>query len=74
MKCDALNCHMIDLLMKKLRAACYIIRIIKTNMSASVLTIIYHAFIHSTKSYGIIFWGNSSHIFTIFSIQKIREV
>jgi len=39
-------------------------------MSASALKIIYHAFFHSTMSYGIIFWGNSSQSSTIFSMQK----
>jgi len=34
----------IDLLMKKLSMACYIIRNVKTYMSALALKIIYHAF------------------------------
>jgi hypothetical protein len=48
----------IDLLMKKLSMACYIIRNAKTYLSASSLKMIYHAFFHLTMSYGIIFWGN----------------
>jgi len=55
LKYEELNRHLIDLLMKKLRTACYIIRIIKTNMSASALKIIYRVFLHSAMSYGIIF-------------------
>jgi len=39
------------------------------HMSASALKMIYHAFFHSAMSYRIIFWGNSSHSFTIFSIR-----
>ena len=45
----------IDLLMKKLSKACYIIRNAKTYMSASSLKVIYYAFLHSVISYEIIF-------------------
>jgi hypothetical protein len=48
----------IDLLMKKLSMGCYIIRNAKTYLSASSLKMIYHAFFHLAKSYGIIFRGN----------------
>jgi len=48
----------IDLLVKKLSKACYIIRNAKTYMSAPSLKMIYYAFFHSVMSYGIIFWGN----------------
>jgi len=57
-------------IMKKLSRACYIIRNAKTCMSASSLRKIYYAFFHSVMSYGIMFWGNSSHGSTIFKIQK----
>jgi len=60
----------IELLIKKLNTACYIIRNAKTYTSALSLKIIYHAFFHLAMSYGIIFWGNSSHSSTIFSMQK----
>ena len=40
----------IDLLMKKLSTACYIIRNVKTYISASALKIIYYAFFHSVIS------------------------
>jgi hypothetical protein len=67
----------VDLLVKKLSQACYIIRNVKTYMSALSLKVIYYAFFHLVMSYGIIFWGNSSHSFIIFRIQKkeirIRE-
>jgi len=59
----------IDLLMKKFIMVCYIIRNAKTYMSASTLRMIHHAFFHLAMSYGIIFWGNSSHSSTIFSMQ-----
>jgi hypothetical protein len=60
----------IDLLVKKLSMACYIIRYAKTYMSASSLKMIYYAFFHSAMSDGIIFWGNSSHSSIIFRLQK----
>jgi hypothetical protein len=59
-----------DSIVKKLSRACYIIRNAKTCMSVSSLRMIYYAFFHSVMSYGIIFWGNSSHSSTIFKIQK----
>jgi hypothetical protein len=59
----------IDLLMKKLSTACHIIRNAKTYMSALSLKVIYYALFHWTMSYGIIFWGNSSHGPIIFRIQ-----
>jgi len=65
----SLNNH-IDSIMKKMSRACYIIRNAKTCMSASSLRMIYYVFFHSVMSYGIIFWGNSSHSSTIFKIQK----
>jgi len=60
----------IDLLMKKLSTACYIIRNVKTYMSALAFKINSYACFHSAMSYGIIFRGNLSHNSTIFSIQK----
>ena len=59
--------------MKKLSKACYIIRNAKTYMSAPSLKVIYYAFFHSVMSYGIIFWGNSSHSSIIFRTQ-IKEI
>ena len=64
----------INLLMRKLSMACYIIRNAKTYMSASSLKIIYHAFFHSAMSYGIIFWGNLLHSSTIFSMPKKKTI
>jgi len=49
--------------------ACYTIRNAKTYMSALSLKVIYFAFFHSAISYGIIFWGNSSHSSITFRIQ-----
>ena len=60
----------IELLIKKLSMACYIIRSTKAYMSASSIKLIYYAFFHWVMSYGIIFWGNSLHSSTIFRLQK----
>jgi hypothetical protein len=38
-------------------------------MSASSIKIIYHAIFHVVMSYGIMFWGNSSHSTIIFRMQ-----
>ena len=65
----SLNNH-IDLLVKKLSTACYIIRNAKTYMSASSLKMIMLFFFYSAMSYGIIFLGHSLHSSIIFRIQK----
>jgi hypothetical protein len=39
-------------------------------MSLDVLRSTYFSYVHSIKSYGIIFWGNSSHSEEILKIQK----
>ena len=60
----------IDLIMKKLSKACYLIRNAKTYMFVSSLKVINYAFFHSVMSYEIIFWGNSLQSSIIFEIQK----
>jgi len=64
----------IDLFMRKWNRACCINRNAKTYMPALSLTVIYYAFFHSAMSYGIIFWGNSSHssIFLIIYLWRLR--
>jgi len=60
----------IDLFVKKLCTACYILQNAKTYMSASSLKMIYYTFFHSAMSYGIMFWGNLSHSSMIFRLQE----
>jgi len=61
----------IDLLMKKLIKACYIIRNAKTYISASSLKVIYYAFFTRLWAMELyVFWGNSSHSSIIFRMQK----
>jgi len=62
--------HHIGELTSRLNKACYAIRSIKPFMSLDVPRSIYFSYAHSVISYGIIFWGNSSHSEEIFKIQK----
>jgi hypothetical protein len=39
-------------------------------MSIDVLRSTYFSYVHSIISYGIVFWGNSSHSEDVFKIQK----
>jgi len=57
-------------LTSRLNEACYAIRSIKPFISLDVLRSTYFSYVHSIISYGIIFWGNSSHNEEIFKIQK----
>ena len=54
----------------RLNKACYAIRLTKPFMSLDVLRSAYFLYVHSIVSYGITFWGNSSHSEEIFKIQK----
>ena len=58
----------IDLLMKKLSTACYIIRNAKTYVCLVIKNDL-SCFL-SAMSYRVIFWGNLSHSSTIFSMQR----
>jgi DNA-binding CsgD family transcriptional regulator len=62
--------HHIGELTSRLNKVCYAIRSIKPFMSLDVLRSTYFSYVHSIISYGIIFWGNSSHSEEIFKIQK----
>jgi hypothetical protein len=46
-------------LIPKLSKACYVLRNIRPFMSQDALKTVYHSYLHSLISYGIIFWGNS---------------
>jgi hypothetical protein len=52
----------------RLNEACYATRSIQSIMSLDVLRS-HFFYVHSTISYGIIFWGNLSHGEDIFKIQ-----
>jgi hypothetical protein len=62
--------HHVSELTSILNKAFYAIRAIKLFMTLDVLRNTYFSHIHSILSYGIIFWGSSSHSEEIFKIQK----
>jgi hypothetical protein len=55
---------------KKLNTACYMIRNLKPMVSTKTLISVYYSYFHSIMTYGVMFWGNSSHAERIFKIQK----
>jgi hypothetical protein len=59
-----------DQLSSKLNSACYVIRSLKSVISARNLRKIYFSYVHSIIAYGIIFWGNMPHSNNIFKLQK----
>jgi hypothetical protein len=59
-----------DGLMVKSSKACYAITSLRPCVSHESLRMIYYSYIHAVMSYGIIFWGNSSHSNNIFKLQK----
>jgi hypothetical protein len=60
----------IDFLLPKLCMACYSVRTIKPFMCQENLKSIYYSYFHSLMTYGIIFWGNSTHSIHVFRLQK----
>ena len=60
----------IDKLSSKLNSACYVIRTLRSIISAKNLRTIYFSYAHSIMTYGIIFWGSSPYSDNIFKLQK----
>jgi hypothetical protein len=60
----------IDQILLRLSSACYAIRVIMLLMSEDTLKMIYHSYVHSIITYGIIFGGNSPLSTAVFKIQK----
>jgi len=63
------HCHNYQML-PKLNKASYIIRSLKPLLSFESLKMVYFSTVHSIISYGIVFWGISTHSKIIFRIQK----
>jgi hypothetical protein len=61
----------IDHLINKLSTACYVIRSVKPYVNTNAIIMIYHSLFRAIMTYGIIFWGNSSHSTQVFRMQKI---
>jgi hypothetical protein len=57
-------------LSSRLNKACYAIKTIKLHTSLNTIRMIYHSYVHSVLSYGIIFGGNAPYNESIFKIQK----
>jgi len=62
--------NLIDQIIPKLCAACYMVRQMYCICNNDTLGSIYFAYFHSFESYGIIFGGNSSNSKKIFTLQK----
>ena len=63
------KCHINQILLR-LSSACCAIKVITPLMSEDILKMIYHSYVHSLMTNGIIFCGNSPHSTDIFKIQK----
>jgi len=60
----------IDHSINKLNTACCIIRSVKPCVNTNAIIMIYHSLFHASMTYGIIFWGNSSHSIQVVRMQK----
>jgi len=59
-----------DKIVSRLNQVCYKIRAVKPFLSQDILKMIYYAYFHSVMTYGLLFWGNSSHGMEVFGLQK----
>jgi hypothetical protein len=60
----------VDKLIRKLCVACYAIRTVKPYMCQENLKSVFWPYSNSLITYGIIFWGNSSHSIHVFRLHK----
>jgi len=60
----------IDRLINNVSTACYVIRSVNPYVNTNAIIMIYHSLSHTVMTYGIIFWGNSSHSIQVFRIEK----
>jgi hypothetical protein len=60
----------IEQIVIKLSLAGYAIRTLTSDTMSESLLMTYYACAHSIMTYGIIFWGNSTHSNQIFKIKK----
>jgi hypothetical protein len=58
----------IESVKNKLCTACCMIRNIKPFMPVNKMKSIYYSYFHSVTTYGLIFWGNSSHADNVFKL------
>jgi hypothetical protein len=62
--------HHINKILSRLSSPCCAIIVITPLMSEDTLKMIYHSYVHSIMTYGIVFGGNSPHSTNIYKIQK----
>lgn len=60
----------VDYVTTRLSGVCFLIRQMKSTVSFNILRLMYFSLAQSILSYGLIFWGSSSHLNKAFSIQK----
>jgi hypothetical protein len=60
----------IEVIVPKLSAATFAMRVEQSFLSLDSLKLIYYSYFHSILTYGIIFWGNTHNSNAIFKIQK----
>jgi hypothetical protein len=58
------------ILLSRLSSVCYGIRVLSGQANEKTLVSVYYANFYSLMSYGVIFWGNSANVNSIFIIQK----
>jgi hypothetical protein len=56
----------IDKIVPRLKQACYKIRAVKPFSLQDILKTTYYGYFHSLMTYGLLFWGNSSHSMEVF--------
>lgn len=61
--------HVIDIC-KKLSKSTFLIRNLQYEVSEQILMMIYYSLFQSIFSYAIITWGHSSHLKTVFKLQR----
>lgn len=61
----------VDSLGLKISSQIFVLRQLKPSLLPSVLRMVYFSLIHSHLSYGVVFWGNSTNVSRVFSLQKM---
>lgn len=61
--------HIINII-GRLSSICFLIRSLRDTVSDSVIRLMYFGLVQSSLTYGLIFWGSSSHFDKVFIIQK----
>nr|CAH7729526.1 unnamed protein product [Callosobruchus chinensis] len=60
----------VDIICSKISSYTYLLRRLKCFANTTVMLTVFHAFIQSSISYGILLWGQSAHAQRVFVLQK----